>query len=56
MDFSDQREKPKSWKEIWGSGQGIGAIKTHMTTQGLVDQLTAQYSNAKARLLGSANG
>ncbi|XXK31388.1 NAD(P)H-dependent flavin oxidoreductase [Rhodobacteraceae bacterium nBUS_24] len=56
MDFSDQREKPKSWKEIWGSGQGIGAIKTHMTTQGLVDQLTAQYSNAKDRLLGSANG
>ena len=56
MDFFDQREKPKSWKEIWGSGQGIGAIKTHMTTQGLVDQLTAQYSNAKDRLLGSANG
>ena len=56
MDFSQDREKPKSWKEIWGSGQGIGAIKTHMTTQELVDQLATQYGNAKNRLFGQANG
>lgn len=56
MDFSQDRKKPKSWKEIWGSGQGIGAIKTHMTTQELVDQFTVQYKGAKDRLLGQAHG
>ena len=56
MDFSQDRKKPKSWKEIWGSGQGIGAIKTHMTTQELVNKFTAQYGAAKGRLLGQAHG
>ena len=26
MDFSSGSSKPKSWKEIWGSGQGINAV------------------------------
>jgi hypothetical protein len=27
MNFGSDREKPKAWKEIWGCGQGIGAVK-----------------------------
>ena len=27
MNFSSGQSKPKSWKEIWGSGQGIDAVK-----------------------------
>ena len=46
MNFSDKSEKPKSWKEIWGSGQGIGAIKEVMPTSGLVDQFQAEYTQA----------
>ncbi|MEK9777312.1 MAG: nitronate monooxygenase family protein, partial [Quisquiliibacterium sp.] len=28
MNFGSKREKPKAWKEIWGCGQGIGAVKS----------------------------
>ncbi|MEM1265138.1 MAG: nitronate monooxygenase family protein [Pseudomonadota bacterium] len=50
MNFAEDRQKPKSWKEIWGSGQGIGAIDHVMTTAELVDTLAVQFEAAKARL------
>jgi nitronate monooxygenase len=40
----------KAWKDIWGSGQGIGAIKEVQTVAQLVDQLEAEYRAAKASL------
>lgn len=40
----------KAWKDIWGCGQGIGAVKSVQTTQGLVDRLMAEYLTAKKRL------
>jgi len=40
----------KAWKDIWGCGQGIGAIKAVLTAQDLVDNLEKQYLSAKARL------
>ncbi|GAB5459170.1 MAG: nitronate monooxygenase family protein [Henriciella sp.] len=36
----------KAWKDIWGCGQGIGAIKTRMSTSDYVDQLEAEYLSA----------
>jgi nitronate monooxygenase len=36
----------KAWKDIWGCGQGIGAIKTRMSTAEYVDQLAAEYEAA----------
>jgi nitronate monooxygenase len=56
MNFSDKREKPKSWKEIWGSGQGIGAIKEVMPASGLVDQFSAEYAQARKTLQGNIYG
>lgn len=50
MDFSKGSSKPKSWKEIWGSGQGINAIKKIMPAAALVDQLEREYLAARARL------
>ena len=50
MNFGENREKPKSWKEIWGSGQGIGAIKKVQPAGQLVDTLAAQYADAKAEM------
>ena len=41
----------KAWKDIWGCGQGIGAIKIIGSTQDLVENLTNQYNSAKARLV-----
>ena len=56
MNFSDKREKPKSWKEIWGSGQGIGAIKEVLPTSSLVDQFQAEYTQAGKALQGNIYG
>ncbi|HQT64691.1 MAG: nitronate monooxygenase [Acidocella sp. 20-57-95] len=40
----------KAWKDIWGSGQGIGAVKEVTSTADLVARLTREYVAAKARL------
>jgi len=50
MNFAESREKPKSWKEIWGAGQGIGAIRETLPTAALVDRLEAEFQAARARL------
>ena len=42
----------KAWKDIWGSGQGIGAIDKVRPAAELVDMLAAQYAEAKARICG----
>ena len=36
----------KAWKDIWGSGQGIGSIKDSPSVQSLVDQLTSEFKEA----------
>ena len=50
MDFSTGSSKPKSWKEIWGSGQGISAIKEIASTAAMIDRLEHEYTAARARL------
>ncbi len=40
----------KAWKDIWGSGQGIGAVKQIATVAEYVAQLTAEYAAAWAEL------
>ena len=40
----------KAWKDIWGSGQGIGSIKDSPSVQTLVDQLTGEFKEAVADL------
>jgi len=40
----------KAWKDIWGCGQGIGAVKAVLTAGQLVDQIEKQYNAAKSRL------
>jgi len=40
----------KAWKDIWGCGQGIGAIKQVVPTAELVARLKAEYAAAKAAI------
>lgn len=40
----------KAWKDIWGVGQGIGAISDVPDVASLVDRLEAEYRTAKDRL------
>ena len=43
----------KAWKDIWGCGQGIGAIKEVMPTVDLVARFRREYAEAKARICGA---
>ncbi|WP_372610482.1 NAD(P)H-dependent flavin oxidoreductase [Aquicoccus sp.] len=52
MNFGSDREKPKSWKEIWGAGQGIGAVRQITPAADLVDRLAAEYADARQELCG----
>ena len=40
----------KAWKDIWGCGQGIGAINAVTSTAELVAKFRAEYEAARARL------
>ncbi|MEO0399841.1 MAG: nitronate monooxygenase family protein [Pseudomonadota bacterium] len=40
----------KAWKDIWGCGQGIGAINSRGSAGAYVAELTAQYEAAKKRI------
>ncbi|MDE8653669.1 NAD(P)H-dependent flavin oxidoreductase [Novosphingobium album (ex Liu et al. 2023)] len=51
MDFgSGGNMEAKAWKDIWGAGQGIGAIGAIEPVASRVEALAAQYAAAKAEL------
>jgi nitronate monooxygenase len=50
---SEGSGKSKAWRDIWGSGQGIGVIERVRPAAEFVDLLAAQYADAKARLCAS---
>ena len=51
MDFSSATDsKAKAWKDIWGCGQGIGAVKEVVPVARLVDRLEGEYHAARRRL------
>lgn len=55
MNFGSGGESSaKAWKDIWGCGQGIGAIDAVLGAGELVDRLHAEYQAAKRRLVNVA--
>ena len=50
MDFESAATGTKAWKDIWGCGQGIGAVKSVVPVAVLVDRLEREYRDARARL------
>jgi nitronate monooxygenase len=50
MYFETATTGAKAWKDIWGSGQGIGAVKAIEPVAALVDRLEAEYHQARVRL------
>jgi nitronate monooxygenase len=51
MNFgSGGNTKAKAWKDIWGCGQGIGAVEEILGAGDLVAKLAAEYEAAKASL------
>ena len=54
MDFgSGGNTDAKAWKDIWGSGQGIGAVKTTGPAAQYIDKLYDEYQAARARVLAA---
>jgi nitronate monooxygenase len=51
MNFGDGAKK--AWKDIWGCGQGIGAVDKVRPAGEYVAQLKREYAEARARLLGA---
>ncbi|WP_374421006.1 NAD(P)H-dependent flavin oxidoreductase [Novosphingobium arvoryzae] len=55
MNFgSGGNTEAKAWKDIWGSGQGIGAVKSVETVAQRVDRLEAEYNEARKELAAKA--
>ncbi|MGB3556337.1 MAG: nitronate monooxygenase family protein [Jannaschia sp.] len=54
MDFGSGSSKAKAWKEIWGAGQGIGAVRDVVPAADLVARIAREYDAALARVAGAA--
>ncbi|MDI9935778.1 nitronate monooxygenase family protein [Rhodococcus sp. IEGM 1351] len=45
------KTEAKPWRDIWGAGQGIGAVDAVVPAAEIVERLTREYAEARARLL-----
>ena len=53
MNFgSGGNTEAKAWKDIWGCGQGIGAVKDVLPAGELVARLKSEYAIARSRVMG----
>lgn len=54
MNFSsgDSGIAAKAWKDIWGCGQGIGAVREVVPAAELIARFKREYAEAKARICG----
>ena len=56
MNFgSGGNQKSKAWRDIWGCGQGIGAVEAIASVAERVDQLAREYDSALKRVTGHAS-
>ncbi|PPE65905.1 NAD(P)H-dependent flavin oxidoreductase [Caldimonas caldifontis] len=50
MNFGGGEGAKKAWKDIWGAGQGVGAVKEVVPARVLIERLRSEYLAAKAQL------
>jgi len=51
MNFAaGEGSKAKAWKDIWGSGQGIGAVTEVASAAAFIEKLKREYQEARQRL------
>ncbi|MBX3595532.1 nitronate monooxygenase family protein [Sphingomonas sp.] len=57
MNFgSGGNQKAKAWRDIWGSGQGIGAVRAIEPAGAFIDRLDAEYRAARLKVGGLPAG
>ena len=52
LDLATGDVRPKAWRDIWGAGQGIGAVNKVTGTAEYVERLDREYHAARAALCG----
>ena len=52
MNFGSNAAKAKAWSQIWGSGQGIGAVRDIVPAATRIDRLAREYAAAKVAICG----
>lgn len=52
MNFAELSDGKKAWRDIWGCGQGIGALDAVLPVAALVEKFAAQYAAARTRIAG----
>lgn len=50
MNFAGGASKAKAWKDIWGAGQGVGAVHEVTTAADLIARLKREYDEARRKL------
>ena len=50
MNFGDNAAKAKAWSQIWGSGQGIGAVRDVLPAGQRIEMLARDHAEAKRML------
>lgn len=50
MNFASGAAKAKAWKDIWGAGQGVGAVKEVVPAAALIERFKQEYQAARHRL------
>ena len=53
MNFASGSAKAKAWKDIWGAGQGVGAVHEIVPAAQLIARLKREYDDAKRGLCAS---
>ena len=54
MDFGGGESAKKAWRDIWGSGQGISAVREILPAADYIAGLAREYEEAKAELRAKA--
>lgn len=52
MNFAGGSSKAKAWKDVWGAGQGVGAVREIVPAADLVARLKREYDEARRALCG----
>ncbi len=54
MDFASAIGGAKAWRDIWGAGQGIGAVRDVVPAANYVARLSREYEDARRALMTAA--
>jgi nitronate monooxygenase len=50
LQYRSRDERPKTWKDIWGAGQGVGNIDSIVPARELVERIVREYEAARKAL------